>query len=413
MEILSIAAAVAGIVNAATRVSRILAQIVDAPSSLADVLSEVNLIKLVFEALKDLIERKTTLAPGRAALIQLDTIVVVLTQTVLVFSELEARVASLSSEGQVKLSRWQRVLWTWKQAGASRLVNQLHRHQTTLSVILHILQWSVYRPRQISNADNGSESDLDAQESATFLRSQVEEQVESNSEMTARLEKLELPEDQNGLEDALIELMREILERDDQKLEDVTIEPPGTSSGYQLKPGETSDPLVLVSESYDVVLSNTRVYGRVSDKQIDAVTTISTIRSHAWSVLSGLSLDQISVVAVIKLPLSETELKRFQKLASSVTSTTTSPKNRLYDEYYPSSHLEPHKDEGWLLDYGVIRPEDYNFCHYGRGALTRLKKELRDIAAEPPYMCSAGPVDEHQDDIVMFRIRFRHTEEAN
>lgn len=72
----------------------------------------------------------------------------------------------------------------------------------------------------------------------------------------------------------------------------------------------------MVTEPFEVVLSTTRVYDRVSNREIDEVFTISTARSYAWSMLSGLSLAQVSIIAVIKLPLSEAESRRFQQMVS-------------------------------------------------------------------------------------------------
>jgi hypothetical protein len=54
------------------------------------------------------------------------------------------------------------------------------------------------------------------------------------------------------------------------------------------------------------------------------VTSVSTARSRAWSILSGLSLSQISIVAVIKLPLHTPELVQFRQLASSSSSSSSS-----------------------------------------------------------------------------------------
>jgi hypothetical protein len=76
-------------------------------------------------------------------------VVVILTQTVLVFSELETLVRPLSTQG--RLSRWQRLSWAWQQPAALRLVNQLQQHKTSSSLMLQIIQWSVewstcYRP---------------------------------------------------------------------------------------------------------------------------------------------------------------------------------------------------------------------------------------------------------------------------
>ena len=139
MDPLSIMASVTGILTAAAKVASVLGAVKDAPNSISKVLIEVIHIKIVFSALQNFLDRTLRLAPQRAALIQLDDIVVILTQTVLVFSELETFVRPLLAHGRV--SRWQQITWTWEQSGASRLVNQLQHHKTSLSLMLQIMQW--------------------------------------------------------------------------------------------------------------------------------------------------------------------------------------------------------------------------------------------------------------------------------
>jgi hypothetical protein len=140
MDPLSIIASITGILTAAANVSNILGQVRDAPESVSAVLTEVNHIKIVFTALQKFLDRSRRFAPQRAALIQLDDVVVILTQTVLVFSELETLVLPISVQG--RLSQWQRLTWAWQQPAALRLVNQLQRHKASLSLILQIIQWS-------------------------------------------------------------------------------------------------------------------------------------------------------------------------------------------------------------------------------------------------------------------------------
>lgn len=92
-------------------------------------------------------------------------------------------------------------------------------------------------------------------------------------------------------------------------------------------------------ESFNAVLAPTRVYNRVQNREIDMITPVSTTRSRAWSILSGLSLSQISTIAVIKLPIHAPELTQFKQLVSPPLATFSrprpfaSPRNR----YLPDS----------------------------------------------------------------------------
>ena len=144
MDPLSVTASVAGILKAAVEVVNIIGTLKDAPQSAQSIMIEVTHIKIIVSALQKFIGRSARLDAQRAALIQLEDVVAILTQTVLVFSELEVIMKSLSSTGGVGPSGLRgRVVWTWQQTAALRLASQLQQHKTSLSLVLQIMQWSV------------------------------------------------------------------------------------------------------------------------------------------------------------------------------------------------------------------------------------------------------------------------------
>lgn len=149
MDPLSITASIAGIVTAAREVCKVLGKIQDAPRSMGAISTEIEHIGLVFRALQSLIDSNTTLNLGRAALIQLEDVSVILTQTVLVFSELQALIGSLPPASQHKAT-W-RLRWSRKERAINHLVNQLQRQKTSLSLLLQIIQW--YAPAQLRVRD--------------------------------------------------------------------------------------------------------------------------------------------------------------------------------------------------------------------------------------------------------------------
>jgi hypothetical protein len=144
MDPLSVTASVAGILAAAAKIASLVGQVKDAPESVSAILAEVTHIQIVVGALQSFVDRSRRLDAERAALIQVENVVTVLTQTVLVFSELETLVTSVSAlASQGRLSRLRsRVTWTWQQSAALRLVGQLQQHKTSLSLLLQIMQWS-------------------------------------------------------------------------------------------------------------------------------------------------------------------------------------------------------------------------------------------------------------------------------
>lgn len=54
---------------------------------------------------------------------------------------------------------------------------------------------------------------------------------------------------------------------------------------------------------FQVYLGTSRVYRRTENYESDVSFTSSALRTHAWSVFSGLSLAEVSVISAIALPL--------------------------------------------------------------------------------------------------------------
>lgn len=142
MDPLSITASITGILTASIKVISILSLVHEAPEFIKAIGVEVNHIRIVVAALRKFLDRTRQLPPERAALIQIDDVVAILTQTVLTFSELEAFVRSAASRNSLLRLR-SRISWPWQQAGADRLLNRLQQHKLTLSLMLQIIQWLV------------------------------------------------------------------------------------------------------------------------------------------------------------------------------------------------------------------------------------------------------------------------------
>ena len=101
-------------------------------------------------------------------------------------------------------------------------------------------------------------------------------------------------------------------------------------------------------KSFNMILATTRVYSRVKNGEIDAISSILTTRSRAWSILFRISLAEISIISVIKLPLDYSELVRFQRLASpSLLGVPIDPCScDIGDDSDPLSLFDPSDDSG-------------------------------------------------------------------
>lgn len=161
---LSIAASVAGLLTISYQVISGLttsaSAIMHTPKSLQRVVAEVAAVNCILGEVQKLIawqsdaERPNNPSLG---LVQLDHLVTTLTGCVLVFSELEKHIDDLvgaesgssGSAGSKPRIVWERILWTRKENDIERLMDDLHRHKTSLSLILTIIQWWVTRPNRV------------------------------------------------------------------------------------------------------------------------------------------------------------------------------------------------------------------------------------------------------------------------
>lgn len=130
--------------------------------------------------------------------------------------------------------------------------------------------------------------------------------------------------------------------------------------------------------SYDIVLSESRVYRRVQCLEIDALTTASTTGSRSWSVLSGYSLADLSVVSVFHLPLSDEELSNFRALTLPIYP------NNVYDEYFRMMAKDSEDEEIYERLYG------YRECMFTVEIATSVAKESIEKELERASLDTGG-----------------------
>jgi hypothetical protein len=136
------AAAIIGILAAAGKVAEILHPVVsslrDYCKNAATILSELNNLRVILNALRKYLDDLNTAPRERKELIQVDQLVAALTDGVLLFSELEVLVIRLDNPDFALPKRMQ---WAWKDKEFASLVARIQCFKSSISVMLSILQW--------------------------------------------------------------------------------------------------------------------------------------------------------------------------------------------------------------------------------------------------------------------------------
>lgn len=140
MDPLSVSASVVALLAAGSQVVSLINNFRDAPRNLKDIQIEVESLNIIIAGLQRFVEKTASINPNRAALIPVQDVITIVTQTVLVYGELEGVIKSWSGSRNLK-SRTKNAVGRGNAGAALRLVNQLQRHKSSLTLVLQIIQW--------------------------------------------------------------------------------------------------------------------------------------------------------------------------------------------------------------------------------------------------------------------------------
>lgn len=150
MDPLSVAASIVGILAAASKIYELLHTVVssakEAPHVVTALMVEVDHVRLAFESLQGLLLDLSSAPPRRTAMVQVDRLIVTLTETVLTFSELETVVAPLVVPQGQRFTLRTRLKWTRVEGDCVKMVEKLQRHKLSVSLMLNVFQWWVTLP---------------------------------------------------------------------------------------------------------------------------------------------------------------------------------------------------------------------------------------------------------------------------
>ncbi|KAF5018986.1 hypothetical protein F66182_9004 [Fusarium sp. NRRL 66182] len=286
---LSIVASIVGLIAAAGKVCGVLSSFigstVDAPESAASTLQNMEHMKLTLYSVQSLIESLDSIEASRKSLIQLDHLSIVVTHSVLTVSELESIICH-------KDGIMHRLRWVWNEKKVLGLLPRLETQKSSLTLMVAVLQ---------------SKSQADAQSNHQTLLGRMDDVVQQNEILAQRLERLEgaLVSDNRSVK--FLDDASSILSR---RLSSISFKRGSTSSkrdsllsiSQKRASIAISNPSIIKSE-FEEELEQSRVYSRTQQNEPDMSFTSSNAPSNAWSMLSGMSLNDISVISAFRLPI--------------------------------------------------------------------------------------------------------------
>jgi hypothetical protein len=143
---LSVAASVAGLLALSgkiyTNLSGTIARTTDAPKSAHMLLLTVSEMRITLTSISDLINTFLHIPLGRRAMVQVDHLIICLTQCVFTFDELEQQLGKWPED--VHRSRWKRLRWAAVEERLLALNDKVQQHKMSLTLVLNIFQWYAF-----------------------------------------------------------------------------------------------------------------------------------------------------------------------------------------------------------------------------------------------------------------------------
>ena len=426
MDPLSVTASIVGILAAAGKISELLHTVVisakEAPQIVTALMFEVDDVRSAFASLQSLLVDLSSAPPRRTAMVQVDRLIVTLTETVLTFSELETVVTPLVvSKGQ-KYPLRTRLKWTRVEQNCERMVAKLQRHKSSVSLMLNVLQWYVvHRSSPFKILTMSSTSDAEAARSQASLEMLVEQLLQTNRGLCKRMRNLEDTFDARSIStNSQFDALSLMSNGDTATITSVRRRKRNHISMFEP---------FRIRFAFDDDLESSRVYSRVMlEDSCDRSFNSSAVRTNAWSVFSGLSLADISVVSVVALPIYASDIRNqehylfgdvqamqpFKKtgrensiapaqtisgspslFSGSITPKDASLKEQLSEIIYDQQMLEDNEDTRKLIHNNLTEQEFFlrlkNSFTPPQGPMVRTP-----VRGSPCPICSGGYLEEGQ-----------------
>jgi cell division control protein 24 len=143
---LSIAASIAGLISISVEAAKFLSPYVSAaketPQVAAHVFSEIQSTQVILQGLQSLTMDFAAVKAQHAAFIGVNQVVTILTDGVLLFSELQNELSSLPAkdEADERISLLARLQWARKESSLNTLIVRLQSFKSSMTLVLMILK---------------------------------------------------------------------------------------------------------------------------------------------------------------------------------------------------------------------------------------------------------------------------------
>ncbi|KAK1457737.1 hypothetical protein CMEL01_15720 [Colletotrichum melonis] len=314
---LSIAGSVAGLLATAVKVYNttfdFVSSAVDAPESAMQMFQLIEETKMTLSSVHKLLHSLDRFPSSRKNMIQLDHLSIVVTHSVLTLSKLESIVCQ--QDGLRSRMKW--ALWHEKKILA--LLPRLESQKSTLAVMVIILN---------------SETQEEAIRSQATMLVKVDEILEQNRTLAEHLKLLDSEASWDTRSVKFIDDASSIMSRHGSTQSVIYRSPSPVFRRPQPLDGLTI--MTLSRRNFELDLSQSRVYKRTQDCETDRFSlTTSNAPTSAWSMLSGLSIGDISIVSAFRLPIT---LNQINKIApGSIFSGLLMDHQSMEDETRPES----------------------------------------------------------------------------
>lgn len=287
---LSVAASIAGLLTLAGKITTVIVDLTSkskaAPKDIQYVRTSIETIRAVLLQLQMLLLGRARVDRQRTSLILVEQVVITLSACVSTFSELDVFVDTLNTDQSMGLL--DRIRWATKASTIKELLDRLEAHKASLTLMTTILTWYVYLRHRASRANSQhSDSTYQAEDAVDQLADKIQQVLNNHQVLAQRLLSIEIG---MNLDKALTTIPGNVPER--TSIDSTRVQ--RNQMGF----------------AFEEVLESSWVYKRAARHGEDgAFSVISAAgRTASWSMLSGLSLSEISFIAVLALPVYEHDI---------------------------------------------------------------------------------------------------------